>query len=229
MTLSRLRVRLTLWYAATFTLILVLLGAGLFLAIGTQVSRRIGLSLAGATAAIVRATHDLENERAASGAADAVEELHIPDRELYLFDTNGRALTPPQADLWIVDAARAAATSGSVDAQHVTGGSHERRLHAERFTGRSGTPYVAVAVAELPDIREQYASLIGPSARPRWRRSCWWPWAASCWRASPRFRSSSRWADASLHGRCRARAAHARYDSAHPDGAHAGSAARCRR
>jgi signal transduction histidine kinase len=161
MTLSRLRVRLTLWYAATFTLILVLLGAGLFLAIGTQVSRRIGLSLAGATAAIARATHDLENERAASGAADAVEELHIPDRELYLFDTNGRALTPPQADPWIVDAARAAATSGSVDAQHVTGGSHERRLHAERFTGRSGTPYVAVAVAELPDIREQYASLIG--------------------------------------------------------------------
>jgi len=122
MSLSRLRVRLTLWYAATFTLILVLLGAGLFLAIGTQVSRRIDLSLAGATAAIVRATHDLENERAAGGAADAVEELHIPDRELYLFDVNGRPLTPPSAEAWIVDAARAAATNGSAGAQHVTGG-----------------------------------------------------------------------------------------------------------
>src|SRR5205814_1422257 len=105
MSLSRLRVRLTLWYAATFTLILLLLGAGLFLAIGTQVSRRIDASLAAATAAIVRATHDLENERSAGGAADAVEELHIPDRELYLFDISGHALTPPQADTWIADAA----------------------------------------------------------------------------------------------------------------------------
>jgi signal transduction histidine kinase len=161
MSLSRLRVRLTLWYAATFTLILVLLGAGLFLAIGTQVSRRIDLSLAAATGAIMRATHDLENERAAGVAADAVEELHIPDRELYLFDANGRALTPPHADAWIVDAARATATSGSIDVQHVTGGTHERRLHADRFVGRSGTTYVAAAAADLPNIREQYASLIG--------------------------------------------------------------------
>ncbi len=161
MSLSRLRVRLTLWYAGTFTLILVLLGAGLFLAIGTQVSRRIDLSLAAATGAIVRATNDLENERAAGGAADAVEELHIPDRELYLFDANGRALTPPKADAWIVDAARAAATSGKIDVQHVTGGDHERRLHAERFVGRSRTTYVAAAVADRPNIREQYASLIG--------------------------------------------------------------------
>jgi signal transduction histidine kinase len=160
MSLSRLRVRLTLWYAATFTLILVLLGAGLFLAIGTQVSRRLDLSLAAATAAIIRATHDLEHERSAGGAADAVEELHIPDRELYLFDANGRALTPSQADAWIVDAARAAATSGSVDVQHVTG-DDERRLHAQRFVGRSGTTYIAAAVADRPDIREQYASLIG--------------------------------------------------------------------
>ena len=161
MSLSRLRVRLTLWYAATFTLILVLLGAGLFLAIGTQVSRRIDLSLVAATGAIVRATHDLELERASGGAADAVEELHIPDRELYLFDATGRGITPPQADAWVVDAARAAATSGSADVQHLTGGSHERRLHAERFNGRSGTTYVAAAVADRPNIREQYASLIG--------------------------------------------------------------------
>src|SRR5207249_2468364 len=99
--------------------------------------------------------------RTVRGAADAVEELHIPDRELYLFDATGRPITPPQADAWIVDAARAAATSGSADVQHVTGGSHERRLHAERFSGRSGTTYVAAAVADRPNIREQYAALIG--------------------------------------------------------------------
>src|SRR5882762_972102 len=106
MTLGRLRVRLTLWYAATFGVILLLLGAGLFLAIGTQFSRRIDASLVSATAAIVRATHDLEAERAAGVAADAVKELHIPDRDLYLFDANGHLITPQEADAWISDAAR---------------------------------------------------------------------------------------------------------------------------
>jgi len=161
MTLSRLRVRLTLWYAATFAVILLLLGTGLVLAIGTQVSRRLDASLVAATAAIERATHDLEAERAAGGDTDAVEELHIPDRELYLFDANGRFITPAQADAWIVDAARITAATGRANLQHVTNGGHQLRLHGERFTGGSGTTYVALAVAERPNIREQYASLIG--------------------------------------------------------------------
>jgi len=161
MTLGRLRVRLTLWYAATLALILLLLGAGLFLAIGTQVSRRLDASLVSATEAIKGATHDLEAEQSAGGAADAVEELHIPDRELFLFDANGRPITPTQADTWIADAARAAATNGTVDAEHIISGRHPRRLHAERFPGGSGKAYVAVAVADRPNLREQYASLIG--------------------------------------------------------------------
>ena len=161
MTLGRLRVRLTLWYAATLALILLLLGAGLFLAIGTQVSRRLDVSLVSATEAIKGATHDLEAEQAAGWAADAVEELYIPDRELFLFDANGRPITPTEADTWIVDAAQAAATNGTVDAEHVISGRHPRRLHAERFTGGSGKAYVAAAVADRPNLREQYASLIG--------------------------------------------------------------------
>lgn len=160
MTLGRLRVRLTLWYAATFAVILLLLGAGLFLAIGTQVSRRIDISLTAATAAIVRATHDLEAERAAGGDTDAVQELHIPDRELYLFDATGRAITPPVSDAWIVDAARQAGSRGATNVQRTTGG-HQQRLHAEPFMGKSGSAYVAVAVGERPNLREQYASLIG--------------------------------------------------------------------
>ncbi|HXG98025.1 MAG TPA: ATP-binding protein [Gemmatimonadales bacterium] len=161
MTLGRLRVRLTLWYAATLAVILLLLGAGLFVAIGTQVSRRIDVSLAAATAAIEHATHDLEAERAAGGAADAVEELHIPDRDLYLFDANGRPITPRAADAWIIAAAHAATATGTNDAQVMMANGQQSRLHAERFTGRSGTTYVAVAVGQRPNIREQYAGLIG--------------------------------------------------------------------
>ena len=164
--LSQLRVRLTLWYAGTFALILLLLGAGLFLSIRVQISRRLDASLASATAAVMRATRDLEAERAAGQPADAVEELHIPDRELYLLDANGRPITPPQADEWIQAAARGAARTGRANVQRHAPGAvdHEIRLHAERFTAPSGTTYIAAAVAERPEIEEQYASVIGTFA-----------------------------------------------------------------
>jgi signal transduction histidine kinase len=161
MTLARLRVRLTLWYAATFVVILLLLGAGIFVAIGVQVSRRLDASLASATAAIIRATRDWEAERAAGQTADAVEELHIPDRSLYLFDAQGRPVIPPQADAGVVAAATAAARSGRVDTARADSGQHEQRIHAERFVAPSGTAYVAVAAAERPGIADQYAGLIG--------------------------------------------------------------------
>lgn len=161
MTLARLRVRLTLWYAATFVVILVLLGTGIFLAIGVQVSRRLDVSLGAATTAIIRATGDWEAERAAGQTADAVEELHIPDRDLYLLDGQGRPITPPRADAWVTAAATAAAHSGRVDTARAVSGHHEQRLHAERFVAPSGTTYVAVAAAERPGIADQYAWLIG--------------------------------------------------------------------
>lgn len=161
MTLARLRVRLTLWYAATFAVILLLLGTGVFAAIGVQVSRRLDASLTSATAAIVRATSDWEAERAAGQTADAVEELHIPDRELYLFDSGGRPVTPAHADEWTTAAAVAANRTGRTYASRAVHSHREQRLHAERFVAPSGTPYVAVARAERPGIADQYAWLIG--------------------------------------------------------------------
>jgi len=160
-TLGRLRVRLTLWYAATLAIILLLLGAGVFVAIGVQVARRLDTSLIAATAAVKTATAELEAERAAGRPADAVEELQIPDRSLYLFDATGKALTPPRVAAWIDTAARSAALSGRVNLQRQAPDGGQFRLHAERFTTPSGTSYVAAAVAERPQIADQYAWLIG--------------------------------------------------------------------
>jgi len=160
-TLGRLRVRLTLWYAATLAIILLLLGAGVFVAIGVQVARRLDASLIAATAAVKTATAQLEAERAAGRPADAVEELQIPDRSLYLFDATGKALTPAQVAAWIDTAARGAAVAGRVNLQRQAPDGGQFRLHAERFTTPSGTSYVAAAVAERPQIADQYAWLIG--------------------------------------------------------------------
>ncbi len=162
--LARLRLRLTLWYGGTFTLILVLLGSGLLLAVRRQISRRLDDSLRTASAAVAVATRTLEVERAAGGAADAVEELHIPDRMLYLFDAAGRPITPSTADAWIQAAAQQAAREGQVDLDRTGPAGRALRLHAERFIGGSGTAYVAVAVADRLELEAQYASLIGTFA-----------------------------------------------------------------
>ena len=160
--LDRLRLRLTLWYAGVLTLILLLLGAGIFVAIRHQMSRHLDASLKAATAAVMQATliREVERARASAGVADAVAELRIPDRTLYLFDTDGRPIVPAQADGWIAAAARQAARAGSADVDRDVPGEHEYRLHAERFSGGTGTAYVAASVADRMELEEEYGSLI---------------------------------------------------------------------
>jgi hypothetical protein len=97
--LTALRLRLTAWYVGTLGLILVLLGIGLFVVIRHQFARQLDVSLQQATLELQRAARIREQEsRTAKGAVvDAVDELHIPDRQLFLFDTAGSPVKPPVA------------------------------------------------------------------------------------------------------------------------------------
>src|SRR5439155_8306137 len=72
--LARLRLQLTAWYAGVFTLVLALLGGGLFLTIRHQMSRHLDTSLRAAAAALERAARIREAERASARGAvvDAV-------------------------------------------------------------------------------------------------------------------------------------------------------------
>src|SRR5712692_644339 len=160
--LARLRLDLTLWYAGVLTLMLALLGGGLFVAVRRQISGHLDASLQATTAALMQAARIRETERAhAKGlVVDAVDELHIPDRSLYLLDSSGRPIKPEHAADWIQDAAREAARTGRTDRTLSAPADHELRLHAERFTGSSGTVYVAAAVADRLELEDEYASLI---------------------------------------------------------------------
>src|SRR5438093_12906151 len=160
--LARLRLQLTAWYAGVFTLVLAVLGGGLFLTIRHQMSRHLDTSLRAAAAALERAARIREAERAGARGAvvDAVDELHIPDRSLYLLDASGRPIKPERAPDWIQDAAREAARTGHTDRNLSAPADHELRLHAERFTGSSGTVYVAAPVADRLELEDEYASLI---------------------------------------------------------------------
>jgi signal transduction histidine kinase len=160
--LARLRLRLTAWYAATFCGILALLGGGLFLVVRHQLSRQLDASLLEATAELIQAARirEVEARTVQGSVVDAVDELHIPDRMLYLVDVDGQPVKPARADPWIQDAGRRAGRLERLDEQHATAGREGLRLHAERFRLASGSPLVAIAVGNNVELQNRYAALI---------------------------------------------------------------------
>src|SRR3989454_818623 len=148
--LARLRLQLTAWYAGVFTLVLALLGAGLFLTIRHQMSRHVDRSLSAAAAALEQAARIRETERASARGAvvDAVDELHIPDRSLYLLDENERPIKPAEAPGWVLEATHQAVRSKHGYRNLDAPDGRELRIYAGRFTGTTGTPYIAAVVAD---------------------------------------------------------------------------------
>ena len=159
--LRSLRLKLTLWYLSTLCAIILLLGGGLFVAIRRRFALELDASLRDATAQLERAARIRELESGASGrVVDAVEELHIPDRFLYLLDAAGTPIIPAQADPWIRSGAKAAAAGGAFDGEHHPRHDRTLRLHAERFALTNGAALVAVAVADKVELEDRYAALI---------------------------------------------------------------------
>ena len=160
--LVRLRLRLTIWYVATFGLIILLLGGGLFLVISRQLSQQLDDSLKSATTELVRAARirELEAASARGRVVDAVDELNIPDRSLYLLEIDGTPVKPARIDDWIRGAATRAAKVGEMTLQRETPDDKTLRLHALRFKLASGKELVAVAVADRVELEDSYADLI---------------------------------------------------------------------
>lgn len=170
--LERLRLRLTLWYAGTFAVILALLGVWLFVVIARQIDARMDRSVVKATREIMRAAHIREREAAGAGGAagargpvvDALDELRIPDRQLFLFDGAADPVKPAAADERVRAVAREALTRGVADREFVAAAEHTMEVHAERFRLSDGKDYVAVTVADREELENEYAGLIAAFA-----------------------------------------------------------------
>ncbi|MDB4911924.1 MAG: hypothetical protein JWO39_2747 [Gemmatimonadetes bacterium] len=160
--LRRLRLRVTAWYVGTFAIVLAMLGALLFAALAHDVSVSLDASLRASTREIARAAERREQERAlpGAGAIDAIDELRIPERELYLFDLSGRPLTPPTADTAIQSLARQAAAKGSSTRHWEAPHDLTLQVYAERFTTSGGKQYVAAASVNRDTIDDRYATLL---------------------------------------------------------------------
>ncbi len=159
--LRPLRLKLTLWYFATLCAIIGLLGGGLFLAIGHRFSAELDRSLRDATAQLEGAAHTRELESGARGkVVDAVEELRVADRAVYLLDAAGTPITPPNAPAWVRAAARSVGSTGALDLEHDVPDGGTLKLHAERFVLSGGRSLIAAAVADKVEVEDRYSALI---------------------------------------------------------------------
>lgn len=143
-------------------LVLAILGALLFAALAHDLSVSLDASLRAATKEIARAAERREEERALPGAAaiDAVDELRIPDRELFLFDESGHPLKPASADTMVQSLAREAVLKGSSTRRWDAPPDLTLQAYAERFTTTAGARYVAAAMMNRDPIDDRYATLL---------------------------------------------------------------------
>ncbi len=150
--LARVRLRLTIWYAATFAVIIAVLGGALFGTITRRLDRAVDESLRDATRQVIGAarTHDF----------DDIVDLHTPDRTVYLVDTAGHPITPATAPRWVDSLARIAAHTGSLTRPHRDERGEILRTRAERFTSDGGRPMIAVAAAQEIELEDRYPALI---------------------------------------------------------------------
>ncbi|MEJ2218177.1 MAG: HAMP domain-containing sensor histidine kinase [Gemmatimonadota bacterium] len=158
--LNRLRIRLTAWYVGVFALVLLAFGAALLAVLSHQISTRLDESLAGAARELAGATLIRQREGPpAPGHADALDELRIPGRTLYLFDIDGTLVHPDTAASWI----RALADSGrggAVYTRHELSEAVTWRALARPFALPDGHHYVAVVAADAVEVDDQYSGLL---------------------------------------------------------------------
>ena len=158
--LDRLRWRLTAWYAATFLVILALLGVGMFAAITRRFDYELDRSLEEATRELVRValTRDLADASHNASLFDRRRDPGIPGRALFITDSLG-APSDTTFDPWLRSLAADAVRLQSSMAVK-TEGDRILRAHARAFRLADGRTRVAIAVADEIELEDHYASLI---------------------------------------------------------------------
>jgi signal transduction histidine kinase len=158
--LKRTWLRLTAWYVAVFGVVLTAFGAGLYIVVTREIETAIDRGLRLAVDQAGRALEIREQERAiaAEELVDALDELHVPGHDLYVFDGDAGAIRPHQAPDW-VSAAAAEALEGAAFLRTMRSTERAWRFYARAFD-IAGTRYAAVAVAEALQVDRQYPDLI---------------------------------------------------------------------
>ncbi|MEO8333933.1 MAG: ATP-binding protein [bacterium] len=151
--LAAVRRRLTLWYAGTFLVILVMLGLGMFTVITRRFDSELEHSLGMATAGLVNAPR-------LSDVARIGEYVGTSERILVVLDTLGKPLSRV-APTWTAELARQAWRD-----QQVTSANHRvdheliLRAVARPLRALDGEGFVAIAMSDEVEVEDRYRSLI---------------------------------------------------------------------
>jgi signal transduction histidine kinase len=162
--LRRVRVRLTAWYAGTFTVILVVLGAGMFATITGRYDRELDESLRDNARELVRVIHLQPDAASVAHVLDS-SRFRVPERLLYVTDQDGARIAGPEMPAWLVELAKEAARTGPATGAHDIE-SHDGkpsrllRAYAEPVRLATGRSLVAVSAADEVEIEDRYAALI---------------------------------------------------------------------
>ena len=173
----RVRARITAWYVGVFAAILLLFAGAVYLAVTRQVERALDRQLVAATDEIERAVRIRESERArgvGGRAVDALSELRIPGRSLFVFDDEGRSLGPAPAPAFLAPYVREALAAGEASGRPETRRDSTWHVYGRRFEV-GGRIYAAVAADEhrlslrlrpvfLDDALVEASELVGPRA-----------------------------------------------------------------
>jgi signal transduction histidine kinase len=151
--LAAVRRRLTLWYAGTFLVILVMLGVGMFIVITRRFDQELEHSLGAATAGLVNAPH-------VSDVARIGEYVGTSERMIVIFDSLGTALSRV-APTWTRELARRAWREQQlVSMNHRAGHEEVLRAVARPLRALDGDGFVAVAISDEVEVEDRYRSLI---------------------------------------------------------------------
>lgn len=159
--LRRLRLQVTAWYIGVFAVLLLAFGGALLWVIASKASDQLDRSLRKAGDAIVAAAEIRAREGTPGpGQIDALDELRIPDRSLYLFDGEARLLHPDTAAQWVLELARSASESGGRFVEVDLPDGRSQRLYGTPAVLTDGERRVVVAGGEALEINHQYPGLL---------------------------------------------------------------------
>lgn len=163
--LAQLRLRLSAWYLATTTAILLALGGALFFAVAHQIDAQLDASLDDALSELIRAETPSKGSATGASAGPAAitrDELSLraAGLDLSLLDSLGTPISSAMVSHDVQAAAVEAAAKGKAALERPGQPEHVMRIRARAFRTHTGVLRVAVATADLEDLEDSYTLLI---------------------------------------------------------------------
>src|SRR5262245_23676428 len=163
--LDSIRTRLTMWSVGVLALALVVFSAGVYLLLARNLDRRVDESLLASSEsiAISLVRERAEGETESEAAHSTVNELHLLNQAMAIFDAGGRLLEEkptPRNDRALLPPLDSIPTEGLYLHTTPGNGAGAQRVAARRIkAGVVDAPYLIVVSQPLETVTEELATL----------------------------------------------------------------------